>query len=350
LLVSVIVPVRNGGLHLTRCLAALQASAHANFEVIVVDDCSTDQTPVIAERCEARYLRTPHPMGPAGARNLGASCARGEILLFVDADVVLPPQALSMIVEEFERDAQIAAVFGSYDRKPVWSNFWSQYKNLMHHYVHQISQERAISFWAGCGAMRKKVFEEMGGFDAQKYAKPTIEDIELGFKVAKAGYRIRLNKELQVKHLKKWTLWSLLRADVFYRAVPWTWLILESGQLPRDLNLGYASRVSAALVGLAVFLGGFFSLEIALRVRWVSLLPLVALIASVFVSLLVLNWRVYVFFAQLRGWRFALKAVLAHWLYYFYSGVVFLVCSSLHFVGYGAAPLRAPVQGQRSLE
>lgn len=343
-------PVRNGGLHLSRCLAALQASRGPNFEVIVVDDCSTDHSPAIATRYETRYVRTSHPMGPAGARNLGASCARGEILLFVDSDVVVPPQALSMIVNDFDQDPELAAVFGSYDRKPVWSNFWSQYKNLMHHYVHQISKERAISFWAGCGALRRKVFEEMHGFDAQKYGKPMIEDIELGFRIVKAGYRIRLNKELQVSHLKKWTLRSLLRADILYRAIPWTWLILESGQVPRDLNLSYASRISAVLVGLLVLIGGFSAVEAAAGLRLIPLVALVAFIACIFISLLALNWHVYRFFSRLRGWRFAARAMFAHWLYYLYSGVVFIVCSLLHFTGYRVEPTRAPIRRQQSLE
>src|ERR1700686_1308985 len=92
--ISVIVPVRNGKAHLPRCLEALSRSHYANFEVIVVDDCSTDSTPQIAEQYGARCLCTPRTMGPGGARNLGAQSADGEILAFGDADVVMPPGAL----------------------------------------------------------------------------------------------------------------------------------------------------------------------------------------------------------------------------------------------------------------
>ena len=338
---SVIVPAHNAGLHLSRCLEALRTCGYTPFEVIVVDDCSTDNTRQIAERYGARCVRTPQMMGPGGARNLGVRHAGGEIVVFVDADVVIPPDALRAIAEEFKRDPELAGVFGSYDEAPAWSDFLSQYKNLMHHYVHQISSECAVTFWAGCGAMRKEVFEEFGGFDAQKYSKPSIEDIELGFRVTQAGRRIRLSKRLQVKHLKRWTVGGLLRADIFYRAVPWTKLILKTGRLPRDLNLTHGSRVSAGLAGLLVLAAVALGLRAAGVIEWVSAGELLGLLAVLVVLLLGLNWRVYAFFRRRRGWRFAAGAVLAHWCYYFYSGVVFVLCWAAHY-------LRAPFADRRA--
>ena len=220
--ISVIVPACNSTLHLPRCLDALARSEYLQFEVIVVDDCSTDDTASIGERYGARCLRTPQRMGPAGARNLGAQAAGGEILLFVDADVVVPPGTLRLVAEDFVRDPELAAVFGSYDDQPAWQSFISQYKNLMHHYVHQTSSELATTFWAGCGAMRKAVFEEFRGFDAETYFTPSIEDIALGLKLTQSGRRIKLDKRIEVKHLKRWTVQNLLRADILYRAIPWT--------------------------------------------------------------------------------------------------------------------------------
>ena len=323
--ISVVVPACNSRLHLPRCLEALARSEYVQFEVIVVDDCSTDDTAQVAVRYGARCLRTPQRMGPAGARNLGAHTAGGEILLFVDADVVVTHGTLRLIAEDFVGDPDLAAVFGSYDDEPAWQSFISQYKNLMHHYVHQTSSEAATTFWAGCGAMRKKVFEEFRGFDAETYFTPSIEDIALGLKLTQSGRRIRLDKRIEVKHLKQWTVRNLLRADILYRAVPWTTLILNSRQLPRDLNLTYASRASSLLVGL-LFLGCLlllFSLGGLVRMR-----PAVMLAGLAFIALLlvVLNRDVYWFFLRKRGWWFAVRAALAHWAYYLYSGVTFMVC------------------------
>jgi len=338
----VIVPVHNGRLHLPRCLDSLRTSEYDNFEVIVVDDCSTDNTPQIVRSFGARYERMSGKMGPGGARNLGVSKARGEIVVFIDADVVLPPGALALIVEEFDRDAELAAVFGSYDEEPAWKDFLSQYKNLMHHYVHQISSEQAVTFWAGCGAIRRSVFLEFGGFNTTKYPNPSIEDIELGYRLSTAGRKIRLNKQLQVKHLKKWTVRGLLRADIAYRAIPWTHLILETRNLPRDLNLTASSQLSAALIGLLVLLLLVLPWSVAGLVP--GLTPPLALTAAVVVSLslLALNWSVYRWFARRRGWWFTAGAVMAHWAYYFYSGAVFGFCAASHyFRSFRAAVLRS---------
>jgi len=329
--ISVIVPVRNGSSHLPRCLEAVGRSEYSDFEVIVVDDCSTDATPQIAARYGARYVRTPQKMGPGGARNLGARHAEGGILVFVDADVVLPSDGLRLIAEDFCRDPELAAVFGSYDNEPAWTSFISQYKNLMHHYVHQTSSERATTFWAGCGAMRKTVFEQFGGFNGVKYTAPSIEDIALGLELSRHGRSIRLDKRLQVKHLKRWTFRNVLRADIFYRAVPWTNLILNSRHLPRDLNLNYASRASSLLVGLLTCTCILLPLTFGGLIR-VPPVSLFVSTAAICVLLLVLNRDVYRFFLRKRGWWFGARAVFAHWFYYLYSGATFFVCIVIHFV------------------
>ena len=327
--ISVIVPVHNGALVLPRCLESLSRSEYADFEVIVVDDCSTDTTPQIIERYGARYIRTPQNIGPGGARNLGAGHADGDILAFVDADVVLPPNGLCLIAEDFCGDPDLAAVFGSYDDEPAWTTFVSQYKNLMHHYVHQTSSASVATFWAGCGAVRKSAFDEFGGFDGATYTAPSIEDIALGLELARHGRRIRIDKRLTARHLKRWTVRSLLRADIFFRAVPWTRLILNSGSVPSDLNLNYASRVSSLLVGLLALAGLLLPFTLLHRLRGVQV-PLLLAIAAIGMVLLILNREVYRFFLRKRGGWFAARAVLAHWAYYLYSGVTFFLMAAMH--------------------
>jgi len=333
---SVIVPVYNGAMHLSRCLDSLRLSNCSDFEVIVVDDCSTDHSRQIAERSGARCVRAPHTLGPAGARNLGVVHAQGDIFVFVDADVEVPHNALGLIEKDFADDTQLAAVFGAYDDEPAWGDFLSQYKNLMHSYVHLKSSERAVTFWAGGGAVRREAFVEAGGFDAGRYRHPSIEDIELGYRLARAGKKIKLNKHLRVKHLKRWTVRSLLKADILRRAVPWTQLIVETRHLPRDLNLTSGARVSAGLVGLL----SVGCMIVLLQV--VNLLPTIrfpgglrgelAILAIVAMALLALNWDVYSFFAKKRGWWFAVRVVPVHWLYYLYSGAVFALCGTAAIV------------------
>ncbi len=151
--VSVIVPVYNDACNLRRCLTAL-AARPPGCEVLVVDDGSTDDSSSVAATFGARVLRLEANRGPAAARNHGARHAHGEILFFVDADVVLAPGALERAGATFAAHPGLAAVFGSYDARPHAPGLVSRYRNLLHHYVHQTANPEASTFWAGCGAVR----------------------------------------------------------------------------------------------------------------------------------------------------------------------------------------------------
>jgi len=310
--ISVIVPVYNGGAGWQQCLDALVKLQPAPYEIIAVDDGSTDDSPAVAAARAARVLKTHTPRsGPAVARNLGAAHARGEILWFVDSDVVAHADAMEQLLRAFE-DPEVAAVFGSYDDAPGAQNFLSQYRNLLHHYVHQTALADTTSFWAGCGAIRAAVFERAGGF-SEAYARPSIEDIELGYRLRRMNYRVRLVKELQVKHLKRWTLLGMLRTDIRDRALPWAELLAQERELPRDLNLRVSHRISAGLCWLGVALLGAL---LFLPQSGLLLLPLCG-------ALVLLNFDLYRFFAQQRGMGFLLGALPLHWFYYLYSSAAF---------------------------
>lgn len=319
--ISVIVPVYNGEKFLTRCLEALNACSPFAYEVLVVDDCSTDKSAEISRQLGARVFRTQSQSGPAGARNLGAQNARGEILFFVDADVVVRPDSLQRVAHAFAKDPEIAAVFGSYDDEPAEENFISQYKNLFHHFVHQQSSIEATTFWAGCGAIRRDAFLAAGGYDPKRYPRPAIEDIELGYRMRALGYRIRLDKQLQAKHLKKWELKSLLHADIFCRAVPWSMLILEKKGMVNDLNLQTKDRVSAVLAVLSVVI-------IPLSI----LIPRLLLVALILLAAIpLLNYKLYRFFIQRKGVWFSMLVFPMHLLYFLYSAPTFALCWFRHF-------------------
>jgi len=318
--ISIIVPAYNAREHLGQCLDALLVSSYTTCEIIVVDDGSTDDTAEMARAKGVTVLQRTRQAGPGAARDEGALQAKGEILLFVDADVLVKEGTVARVAKRFTENPDLDALFGSYDDTPSEEDFLSQYKNLSHHYVHQQSSEEAVTFWAGCGAVRKEVFDRAGGFDQERYRRPSIEDIELGYRMNKMGCKILLDKALQVKHLKKWTLESLLRADIFHRAVPWSMLMLETDQIVDDLNLQWRSKASACLAGLLFI------------VLWLAIFrgECLYVAALLTVILVALNLDFYRFMFRKRGLTFAVLSFFMHMLYYSYSGLTFVLCWTVH--------------------
>jgi hypothetical protein len=224
---SAIVPATDGPPTLERCLEALRTGSRAPDELIVVTE--------------------PPGVGPAAARNDGAGRAVGEVLVFVDADVVVAPDAIERVAGAFAGDPGLTAVFGAYDDSPEAPGAVSGFRNLLHHHVHVAGAGEVPSFWAGLGAIRRDAFLDAGGFDAERYPHPSIEDIELGARLAARGKRIVLDPAIRGTHLKKWTLSSMVRTDFARRGVPWVELIARSEAPPTALNLGWRHRLSAGL-------------------------------------------------------------------------------------------------------
>ncbi|HEY7335065.1 MAG TPA: glycosyltransferase [Bryobacteraceae bacterium] len=278
--ISVIVPVHNSAKYLRACLEHLRRSNFQDYECIVVDDGSTDDSPEVAQRAGVTVLKTDARRGPAYARNIGAKSARGEILFFIDADVCVSPNTLERVSANFEQDLELSAVMGSYDELPESQDFVSLYKNLMHSYVHHNSRREACTFWSGCGAIRKSVFQEFSGFD-ESYDRPAIEDIELGYRLSAARKKLLLDPTILVKHLKRWSFFSLVKTDILDRGIPWTELILRDRVLPNDLNLQLSQRVSVALVFLLILMAAFATLRNG-RSFALSLLTLLFLLLAQF--------------------------------------------------------------------
>jgi glycosyltransferase involved in cell wall biosynthesis len=312
----VVIPVHNGGRAFERCLRGLRASTWTAYELIVVDDGSTDGSAALAEAYGARLVRTAKPHGPAAARNAGAQIARAPIVFFLDADVALQPTALTKTMARFQANPGLAALFGSYDDQPADPGLVSRYRNLLHHYVHQQgdfqNQSRpARTFWTGCGAIRLNVFLELGGFDPRLYRRPAIEDIELGFRLTQAGHRIELVRDIQATHLKRWTLIEVIRTDVFRRGLPWMLLLLRTGVSQSDLNVSPGQRLSVVCTAvglLGLLVASWFPAGLGMIVTCLGLI-------------LLLNIHFYQFLWRRGGFRFALASVPLHLAYFVCCGV-----------------------------
>ncbi|MDQ3933598.1 MAG: glycosyltransferase, partial [Actinomycetota bacterium] len=222
---SAIVPATDAPATLARCRAAIEAAADGPDELIVVSEGDG---------------------GPAAARNCGAARATGDVLVFVDSDVAVHPDAFTRVRARLGADPDLVAVIGSYDDDPAEAGTVSRFRNLLHHHVHQRSAGPVASFWSGLGAIRRATFLAAGGFDEHTFVVSSMEDVELGIRLAAGGARIELDPELLGTHLKGWTLASMVHTDVVRRGAPWVAMLMRRGELPSDLNLSWRHRAAAA--------------------------------------------------------------------------------------------------------
>ena len=321
-LFSVIVPAHQAADSLARTLDALDRSdlPREHWDLIVVDDASTDATPMAAARFADLLVRLPggQPFGPAYARNRGAEFAHGDILVFIDADVRVRHNTLSGFLSTFGAEPDVSAVIGCYDGAAASRGLVSQYRNLLHHYVHQKNAGPTDVFWGGCGAVRRVAFVEAGGYDEWSFGRPQVEDIELGHRIRAAGRAIVLRPEIQATHLKRWTLRSLLSTDIWDQGVPLVRVVSERVAKPANAIIGpyTAERLNAVLAwltagftlaGLARGDGGWF---------WAA--------AACLAGILISNHAQLVFFLRKRGAVFTIASIALDSLCYLVSGIATL--------------------------
>ena len=313
--ISVVIPMFNAAHMIEECLAPLLDMQREGTltEIIVVNDASTDRGSALVEEIQAvKLLHTERQSGPALARNIGAKQASGDYLWFVDADVILSADAAA-VAQKALRETGASAIIGAYDTQPRAQNFFSQYKNLVHHYYHNRSSSEIDTFWSGCGLVQRDAFLDIGGFDVERYPYPSVEDIELGYRLGANGHQIRLVKNLNGKHLKEWRLKGLLHTEIFRRAIPWSHLLVTKGHLANQLNIAIGERLRALLGGLwlTAVLFSLFTQS--------NLLPLIIVSAL----MLLANGPLITFFISRKGPLFAILAVAFHQIYYAYSSFAF---------------------------
>ncbi len=302
---SLIITAHRGGPMLQACLDSAARLEPPPRELILAIDGADPAVLDAAKSTGCKVLTHPDRPGVSATRNAAARAAAGELLVFADSDVLLRGDHLACLAKAFADHPGADAVIGSYDDQPEARSVISRYRNLLHHYTHQHGSPEAQTFWAGCGAIRRQAFEGVGGFDAS-YRIPSVEDIELGYRLRQAGNHIRLVPSWQVKHLKQWSFRDLIFNDIGRRAIPWTRLLIRERRLDNDLNIDRRARLSALLVstGLGGIIVGLF---------WPPAMIIGALSLAAATAI---NWPFYRFLASRGGWLFAAASIPLHWLYF----------------------------------
>jgi glycosyltransferase involved in cell wall biosynthesis len=301
-LLSIIIPVYNAAGTLNDCYNSIKESGYINYEIIMVDDASTDNSLNLTEDFDCKIIKLEKNRGANFARNTGAESAKGEILVFMDSDVMLRENTLQNIVRSM-KNKKVGSVVGIYAWEYRNENFISQYKNLWIRYSYLKSSPQIDWVFGAISAIRKELFFEIGGFNYNLIARDGNDDIELGKRFAEMGCYIFLNTKVEVFHLKKFTLVSLLKNE-FYRSLGFASLAVSFGETGSSLSKGFVNVYPAFIVGTLY--------------SWLLLLhPLIYLLIpfSVWISLaaillfVIINIKFLNFFEQARGF-FAMLVVI----------------------------------------
>ena len=199
MMISIIIPVYNSSLTLKECLDSIFASTFNNYEVIIVSDNSKDNSVEIAKEYKTKIIELNENKGPALARNKGSEVAEGDILLFLDSDVVINKNSLNLIVNEFTMK-QADAIQGIYSHEPNYKYLSTQfYQSYLCYYVWPKKKKFATTLVTACFALRKEIFDKLGGFDVN-IEHASCEDEKFGYTLIRNGYKILILRELQVLH------------------------------------------------------------------------------------------------------------------------------------------------------
>lgn len=306
--ISVVVPVYNGGEMIATCLRAInnqQGIDRATIEIIVVDDASTDSGAKEAETLCDQMIILKNNSGAATARNTGAGAASGDIIVFVDSDVILEPYLLSTFLTVFEKDDRVVAAVGCYSEKPADKKFLNIYHNTFTRYHHDQSLKEIDWFWGGISAVRKEAFFQVGGFD-ERYQGASGEDLALGRILFDRGYKTVYVPEAQGAHAHQFTILNMLKND-YLKAVTGMKMMLSNimpVKGPGFVNPG-SIMTSFLLVLYPVLLLLHFALHIPHFIK-ISIL--------IFSTLMIINRRYYACVSKILDFKASFLVPFIHWL------------------------------------
>ena len=229
--ISIIIPCYNSEQTIGVCLQSIFRSEYKNYEVIVIDDFSSDNSRVIAEQFPCRLISLPKQLGAGYARNKGAEAASGDILFFTDADCVLREDTLRIVVDTMVAVGKNVMVGGTYSRQSYDKSFFSRFQSLFIHYAETKHIDSPDYIATHALAMHSSLFHQYDGFNNREY--PILEDVEYSHRLRRQGVKLLMKPQLQVQHIFNF---SFLRSmtNALRKTRYWTTYILNNKNLLTD--------------------------------------------------------------------------------------------------------------------
>ena len=321
--ISIIIPNHNGEKTIGLCLEAACSSNYSNFEIVVVDDCSTDNSIALIAPYPCRLIRLPEHGGASRARNAGAENSKGDVLFFIDADCLLQKDTLAKAASAYMKNGPEIIIGGTYTRLPYDQNFFSIFQSIYIHYSETKNIQNPDYVATHAMLIQAEVFKTSGGLNEE--FMPILEDVEFSHRLKRMGYRLRMEPAIQVQHIFDFTLKKSFRNGI-RKTKYWSIYSLKNKDLLSDS--GTASQEFKFNV-LSCFANIAFMLLGLLLHNWIFVVPVLLLYGTS----LYFNRHLIRAFHKIRGLSFAFSAVLYYtFLYPFAVGIgAFSAIFSQHF-------------------
>ena len=321
--ISIIIPNHNGEKTIGRCLEAACNSNYSNFEVVVVDDCSTDNSIAIIAPYPSRLIRLSEHGGASRARNAGAENSKGDVLFFIDADCLLQKDTLAKAASAYMKNGPEVIIGGTYTLLPYDQNFFSIFQSIFIHYSETKNIQNPDYIATHAMLIQAEVFKKSGGLNEE--FMPILEDVEFSHRLKRMGYRLRMEPDIQVQHIFNFTLKKSFRNGI-RKTKYWSIYSIKNKDLLSDSGTAsqeFKFNVISCFVNLVLL---FLSLQMN---NWGVIVPALALYGIN----LYLNRNLVLAFLKTRGSYFAISAVLYYtFLYPFAVGIgAFSAIFSQHF-------------------
>lgn len=302
--ISVIIPNRNGRKTIKKCLEAVFASRYDNFEVIVVDDASEDNSVEIIKRFPCKLIRLPGGSGASNARNIGARSGRGEILFFTDSDCLLKRDTLDIVAGTFEEKGSNTVIGGTYTRIPHDKSFFSVFQSVFVNYSETKKAGDPDYVAAHAMALDAEIFSKSGGFPSGFL--PIIEDVEFSHRLRRAGHGLFINPDIEVRHIFGFSLLRSLR-NAFRKTMYWAVYSLINRDVFADSG---SASIELKINVLTYFLSSVFIISWVLLQNYLFLYPSAFFVVYNFL----INRRLLKAFYEAKGMLFAVLSSV----YYFF--------------------------------
>lgn len=304
--IRIVIPTYNSERTIEKCLKAVYSSDYKDFEVVVVDDGSTDNTVKLANKFPCKLIKSTVNKGPAHVRNVGAKNCNKNYLLFIDSDVIIKEDTISKLITRVQKE-KVEAVIGSYTTIPINPSKYSIYHNLFQYYYYflRTAQQSKITtlFWTGCGLVETKAFNQIGGFREEDKYKSSEDDM-LGYDLTNNRNEIYIDIDITVYHDHYYNFKSLLR-NYFVRAEGTAQTIFKSEN--KLEGHGYFN--------LSNWIGLIFSF------LFISTLPFTVFSFIFLVVFLLANYKFYLLVFKETNTFFAIFSIIINYICYISTGL-----------------------------